>query len=415
MKNGWRTKKIGDVCQLMTGGTPSRASKGNFDGNIPWLVSGDIHQGEIFECEGRISDAGMKASNAKLLPINSVMIALNGQGKTRGTVALLRSPATCNQSLVSIHPKNPDELMPEFLYANLHGRYQEIRQMTGDSGNDRRGLNMNLIRSIEIPIAPLPEQKRIVAILDEAFEGIATAKANAEKNLQNARAIFESHLEGTYSQRGPGWVETKLGTLFEIGSSKRIYEKDWTNSGVPFYGGRELVKLAKHGTVISNVYISNEKFTEYSRKYDMPKKGDLLITARGTIGIGFVVQDDERFYYKDGNVISLRPIAPLNPFFFLYSFQAMHSTDQFGGLTGATVRHLSLEKAKQLSLYVPNHETQNLVVKQIGSVKAECHRLVKIYEQKLAKLDALKSSLLHRAFAGELTANRISELIEVVA
>ena len=114
MKNGWQTKKIGEVCRLMTGGTPSRTKPQYFGGDIKWLVSGDIHQGEIFDCEGRITEAGMKNSNAKPLPVNSVLIALNGQGKTRGTVALLRTPATCNQSLVSIYPNEPDKLLPEF-------------------------------------------------------------------------------------------------------------------------------------------------------------------------------------------------------------------------------------------------------------------------------------------------------------
>src|SRR3954463_11070984 len=101
--------------------------------------------------------------------------------------------------------------MPEFLYSNLHGRYQEIRQMTGDSGNDRRGLNMGLIENIEIPIPPLPEQQRIVGILDEALEGIATAKANTEKNHQNARVLFQSHLQAVFTERGKGWVEKTLG------------------------------------------------------------------------------------------------------------------------------------------------------------------------------------------------------------
>lgn len=190
MKEGWKRRKIGDVCVLATGGTPSRSKPEYFGGDIRWLVSGDIHQGEIVDCQGRITAAGMKNSNAKLLPMNSVMIALNGQGKTRGSVALLRTQATCNQSLVSISPKDPTELLPEFLYANLHGRYQEIRRLTGDDDKDRRGLNMALIRNIEIPLAPPPEQHRIVSILDDAFAGIATVRANAERNLENARALF---------------------------------------------------------------------------------------------------------------------------------------------------------------------------------------------------------------------------------
>ena len=165
MKDGWETKRLGEVCHLMTGGTPSRKVPEYFGGNIKWLVSGDIHKQEICDCDGRITEAGVRNSNARLLPINSVMIALNGQGKTRGTVALLRTEATCNQSLVSIYPKDTTRLLPEFLYFNLNGRYEELRRMTSDDDKDRRGLNMGLIRTIEVPLPPLPEQKRIVAIV----------------------------------------------------------------------------------------------------------------------------------------------------------------------------------------------------------------------------------------------------------
>ena len=111
MKYNWQTKKIGDICKLMTGGTPSKNKPEYFkNGTIKWLLSGDIHKGEIYDCEGRITGAGMKHSNARYLPINSVIIALNGQGKTRGTVALLRTQAACNQSLVSISPNDEKKL-----------------------------------------------------------------------------------------------------------------------------------------------------------------------------------------------------------------------------------------------------------------------------------------------------------------
>ena len=250
-KAGWEVKQIGDVCDLMTGGTPSRKKKEYFDeGTIKWLVSGDIHQKEIHDCEGRISQLGLDNSNAKYLPLNSVMIALNGQGKTRGSVAILRAKATCNQSLVSIFPKDTSQLLPEYIYANLHGRYEEIRRITGDDGNDRRGLNMPLVRNIEIPIAPLPEQERIVGILDEAFEGIAAATAQAEKNLHNARELFQSVLQSTFSQKGDDWEETTIGELVQNdliekpldGNHGEIHPKksDFVASGVPFLMASDL-------------------------------------------------------------------------------------------------------------------------------------------------------------------------------
>jgi restriction endonuclease S subunit len=101
----WPMVELGEKCSFMTGGTPTSIKKEYYEnGTIPWLVSGDIHKGEIFDCDGQITEKGLNNSNAKYLPKDSVLIALNGQGKTRGTVAMLRmEKATCNQSLVSIH------------------------------------------------------------------------------------------------------------------------------------------------------------------------------------------------------------------------------------------------------------------------------------------------------------------------
>lgn len=403
MKKGWQTQTIGALCDLATGGTPSRTKPEYFGGDIKWLVSGDINQGEIFDCEGRITEAGMKNSNAKLLPVNSVMIALNGQGKTRGTVALLRTEATCNQSMVSISPRQSSGLLPEFLYANLHSRYEEIRRMTSDDDKDRRGLNMGLIRSIKIPVIPLAEQHRIVALLDEAFAGLDTAQANAEKNLQNARALFESFLNAVYVRSGSeSWPKRRLGDVFEIGSSKRIHERDWSPSGVPFYGGKEIVKLAKHGYTVSNAYISEKKYEEFASRSDMPKAGDILITARGTIGVGYVVQKSDKFYYKDGNIISMRAKEPTNPHYLLYAFRSDALADQLGELSGATVRHLPLEKAKELLLRIPKVDVQNAIVGRTKEFEGKIQRLESLYQQKQAALATLKRSLLHQAFAGRL-------------
>lgn len=169
----WPKAKIGDFAKLMTGGTPLSSKKEYYGGDIKWIVSGDIHQGEIHDCEGRITELALKESNAKILPLNSVLIALNGQGKTRGTVAVLRTKATCNQSIVAIDP-DTKKMMPEFLYYVLKSMYRQIRELTGD--NERSGLNMPLIRSIEIPMPSLTVQKEIVN------------QINAEKSLIDSNA-----------------------------------------------------------------------------------------------------------------------------------------------------------------------------------------------------------------------------------
>jgi type I restriction enzyme, S subunit len=161
----WSRCTISEVCELQTGATPSRQEAAYFGGDIPWLVSGDVNRRQIFEANGRITEDGLANSNCKVIKRDSVLIALNGQGRTRGTVAILRIPAALNQSLVSMTPYLPERLLPEYLYWNLRGRYYAIRDITGQ--DQRRGLNMKLIARLSLPIPPLDEQKRIVAKVDD--------------------------------------------------------------------------------------------------------------------------------------------------------------------------------------------------------------------------------------------------------
>jgi type I restriction enzyme S subunit len=398
MKKGWQTKKIGEVCDLATGGTPSRTKPEYFGGDIKWLVSGDIHHREIFNCEGRITKAGMKNSNAKLLPVNSVMIALNGQGKTRGTVALLRTPATCNQSMVSITPKLSSGLLPEFLYANLHGRYEEIRRMTSDDDKDRRGLNMGLIRSIEIPIAPPSEQERIVSILDKAFEGIATAKANTEKNLQNARAIFESHLQ--FILRNKKWKWKTLGDLcdgVEYGSSAKSEKDgkipvlrmgniqdgklDWKN--LAYTSDKEEIAkyLLKHNDVLFNRTNSPELVGKTAiYKGEMP-----------AIFAGYLIRIRRKEDFLDADFLNYFLNSQIA---FDYGKSVVISSVNQANINGA--------KLKGYPIPAPSLAEQKVIVAQLDALSKETQLLIHVCERKLAALEALKKSLLHQAFTGEL-------------
>jgi len=198
---GWVERKLGEVASLMTGGTPKRKNKEYFEnGEINWLVSGDIHKKEIFECEGKITQLGLESSNARYLPLNSVMIALNGQGKTRGTVALLRMMATCNQSLVSIYPNDINQLRPEYIYTALDARYQEIRELTGDGGNDRRGLNMPLIRNIKIFYPEnIQKQDEIIKQIQMIRNKTESLKLTYQQEFDSLEELKKSILEKAFN------------------------------------------------------------------------------------------------------------------------------------------------------------------------------------------------------------------------
>lgn len=403
MKAGWETKRLGDVCSLLNRGISPVYLK---EGGICVLNQKCIRDHRVNSEPSRRHDIQTKkVASDRLVRAGDVLVNSTGTG-TLGRVAQLREdpsePTTVDSHVTIVRPK-PGKFFPEFFGYMLVIIEDSIKE-SGEGCGGQTELARSVLAekfSVHFPES-LPEQQRIVGILDEAFEGIATAKANAEKNLQNARAIFQSHLQYVFTQRAPGWVEKRLGDVFEIGSSKRILETEWTISGIPFYGGKEIVKLAKFGSVLSNSFISEEKYLDFASKYEMPRPDDILITARGTIGVGYIVQEGDKFYYKDGNIIAMRGKTPTNPHFVLYAFKSNVMAGQLGDLAGTTVRHLPIEKAKELVLRMPGLAAQNTAVEKIRKIETETQRLESIYQQKISALDDLKKFLLHRAFAGEL-------------
>jgi len=193
----WDNVFIKDAFNMKTGGTPSTTQRDRYYGGcIKWLVSGDINQVEIFDCENRITEEGMKSSNAKMLPPDTILIALNGQGKTRGSVAMLKTEATCNQSLVGMITKDKNKYDPEYLFYNLKSRYIEIRMMTGL--NERRGLNMKLIGNIEVPFPSIEKQREIVSYFKKTFKNVQQLKVSLESKLSYLNSLKSSILVNAF-------------------------------------------------------------------------------------------------------------------------------------------------------------------------------------------------------------------------
>ncbi|MFD3350653.1 restriction endonuclease subunit S [Alteromonas macleodii] len=190
---GWRWMRVCQLSDLQTGATPSKAKPEFFGGPYKWLVSGDINRYMIDDCEGRITDKGLANSNCRILKPGTVMIALNGQGKTRATVALLKTEAACNQSLVGITPFDEKLLHPLFLLYALKYRYIEIRDITGQK--QRRGLNMGLVAELSIPFPPVDEQKNIVTKIDELMILCDQLESQTEASIEAHQTLVKSLLE----------------------------------------------------------------------------------------------------------------------------------------------------------------------------------------------------------------------------
>lgn len=185
------------------------------------------------------------------------------------------------------------------------------------------------------------------------------------------------------------WPDVTLGEIFDVSSSKRVLQSDWKTSGVPFYRAREIVKLARDGFVDNELFISEELYVDLAQKYGAPRAGDIMVSAVGTLGACYVVQPNDRFYFKDASVLRFRAKREICPQFFSHAFRTNYVLDQVHAGSGSTVGTYTIERANSTRLRVPPLQEQ----RRIAAILDQAETLRTQRRQALAHLDTLTQSL----------------------
>ena len=237
------------------------------------------------------------------------------------------------------------------------------------------------------------EQKRIIKILDEVFGKLEIARNNTEKNLQNSKAFFESYLQSVFSNKGEGWEEKTLGDIGKPSMCKRILKHQTSPAGeIPFY------KIGTFGK-IPNAFISKEIYNEFRTKYSFPKKGDILISASGTIGRR-VRYDGEPAFFQDSNIVWIDNDEKQVLNDYLYVF---YEFCDWKPSKGATIARLYNSNLTSIKIVFPKSlAAQNEIIKKLDELSNQTKKLEEIYSKKLADLEELKKSVLKKAFTGQL-------------
>lgn len=359
-----------------------------------------------------VSQEGVDGSAASMIPKDSVLIVVRSGILARTVpIAITGRALAINQDLKALCPNETVEA--RFLYHLLNSKMDLLLSMVSRGATVHR-LMTEQIRALDFILPPLPEQRRIVAILDEAFEGIATTKANAEKNLQNARAIFESQLQSVFSQRGAGWVEKRLDEIctFSSGGTPSKQNASYWAGKIPWISGRDM-----KSTRLSDSYLHISKAAVEESATRMAPPGTLLILVRG-MGLAHGAQIGELMVPSAFNqdIRGIHPTPALLPRYLLFALRdGINSSDTVLSNAAHGTLKIDSNELQKVMIPFPPLKQQQRIVATIDTLVEESENLAKIYERKLAALDALKQSLLHRAFAGELTAGMPSALIEAVA
>ena len=447
MRSAWQTQSLGELCKIIGGGTP-RKNKANFySGDIPWATVRDMRKEVIKETEFRITKEAVRDSSTNIIPAGNVIIATRvGLGK----VCLLGQDTAINQDLRAVIPRDPEVLCNRFLYWWLKSISDVI--VAQGTGATVQGIRVSFVSALKIPLPTLLEQQRIVDIIDEAFAGLTIAKANAEKNLQNARFLFESGLEAAITgeltwdwrrDHGTGQnaerdlmlrLGARRGAFKEPGQykppAKPIARKpiDLPRSWVlasPEEITTHIVdcphttpRWAKSGVLClrttnfkpgvldleSAQYVSEQTYQERIARLE-PKPGDILYSREGGIlGIACVIPDGLRTCLGQRMMLFRLDAKLVLPTYFSAVMNSLLILSEVKRLTGGTASpHLNIRDIRTFPIPLPPISEQRQIVAKLDALTAETRRLEAIYRQKLTALDDLKKSLLHQAFTGQLT------------
>jgi type I restriction enzyme S subunit len=304
----------------------------------------------------------------------------------------------------AIRVKNPTELDFRFLHKHLFWAYLSgVTEGMQSHSTGIRNLDANAYKAIQIAIPPLPEQHRIVAILDEAFEGMATAKANAEKNLQNARALFESHLQAVFTERGEGWIVPgkKLYELCELIVDCEHKTAPVQDEGYPSI---RTTNIGKGKLILDGVNrVSQDTYDAWTRRA-VPQSGDLIFAREAPAGNVAVIPNGLKVCLGQRTVLIRPKKAVFDPHFLAALLLAPQMQQRLVAQSkGATVKHINMKDIRALDVgSIPPTDVQQALAKRMSDVSSERERLESLYQQKLIALDELKKSLLHQAFSGQL-------------
>ena len=278
---------------------------------------------------------------------------------------------------------------------------QFFDQLDRGNGATVDTLTIQKLQSVRVDLPPLPEQHRIVAILDEAFDGIATAKANAEQNLQNARALFESHLQRVFTE---AWTTGELVTLADLATD--ITDGDHmpppkAANGVPFITIGNVAKDS-HTIDFTDTFKVPREYFDSLKPNKKPKLGDVLYTVTGSFGIPVLVKEQQDFCFQR-HIGLVRPKSDFCSewlYYLLMSPQIVQQANE--GATGTAQKTVSLKVLRGFKVPRIPLADQAAAIAKLNSLATETQRLESLYRQKLAALEELKRSLLHRAFSGQL-------------
>lgn len=392
MKEGWEIKVLSDVATIQSGAGFPKEFQGKTDQSFPFYKVSDMNisgnNREMVYSNNTVSEKVRGQLRANIFPKGSTIFPKIGGAIATNKKRLTTQDCCVDNNVMGVIPKKQC-IESEFLFFFFLAH--DLSEFANKAALP--SIKKTTVEEWAIVLPSLPEQQRIVAILDEALEGIATAKANAEKNLENARALFESHLQSVFTQRGEGWEMTKLSELTDLSRGHNPPKSTFSPEAKPGYV--RFYQIRDGSTDKHAVYVPD------TPQLHKVKPEDILMIAYRHIGRVFKgvegafnvalckVSNSRRDLLDDDFLYYILP----SPF---VKGELMKRSER------SLIPSMSINHLKEIKIPLPKIVEQKKIGSLFNFLRKETQRLESIYQRKVAALDELKKSLLNEAFSGKL-------------
>ena len=360
--------KLGEICEIVSGSTPKTGIAEYWDGNLKWITPAEIDDESyiITDSARKLTELGVKKTGLSSFPSGTVILSSRAP---IGKVAIAGCEMYCNQGFKNLICS--DRINNRYLYWFLKGNTAYLNSL--GRGATFKEISKKIVSDIEINVPEISQQLAAVDALERVSEIIRLRKNQLQKLDELIKARFVE-LFGDPEFNTFGWDTEELGTLCDVGSSKRIYQNEQSQEGIPFWRISDLISKMDIGVADSGLFIPEERYVELKNAGLVPTTGDILVTSRGTLGRCYIIKDEDKFYFQDGMISWLSSyVDGITPLYLQYLFTMPGFRKQIDGMqAGSTVAYLSIAMLKKLRVMVPPIETQNcfaLFVEQLDKSK----------------------------------------------
>jgi len=393
----WGQRKLGEVAgRIYGGGTPKTSVEEYWDGNIPWIQSSNLSEHELFSVniQKHITKLGLQKSAAQLVPKNSIAVVSHvGVGK----LVFMPFDYTTSQDFISLSELNSNLIFTCYV---IYKRLQEDLHIV--QGSAIKGITKDDLLSKEVMLPSLPEQEKLGNALQNLDRLIILHQHKCDETIELKKYMLQKMFpkegkkipEIRFGGFTDAWEQCKLKKLTEIKSASRVHKNEWKTDGIPFYRSSDVMS-ALNGTKNEKVFISEELYERLSANSGKLEKDDILITGGGSVGIPYIVPDNNPLYTKDADLLWIKNNKNIDSYFvytFFFSpvFRAyLESISHVG-----TIAHYTITQLAETQIMLPEIDEQ----KKIGDCFRCLDNLITLHQHKCNELKEVKKFMLQNMF-----------------